>query len=87
MPASEEIISSIEKRVKDSKVFRYSLWAVGISSTPKQCQNTYDYPPQFICWEAEDEDAARNIREHFLQKGMKAATGHSERNPRYVFIF
>jgi|GEM_PF-4424320 len=87
MPASEDIISSIEKRVKDSNVVRYSFWTIGISSAPKQCQSAFDHPPQFMCWETADEEAARNIRDHFLQKGMKAANDHTERNPRYVFIF
>jgi hypothetical protein len=87
MPATEDIITAIEERVKDSNVVRYSLWSIGVSSTPKQCQSFFNYPPQFICWETPDEAAALAIRDLFLQKGMKNVSGGEDKRPRYVFIF
>ena len=81
-----EIVNAIEKRVKSAKTKKYSIWTIGITDDPKRRKKEHDNPEYWMEWKADSEAIARKVEAHFLDKGMKGATGGGE-HPNYVYIF
>jgi len=77
----QEIIDEIEKHVKD-----YEVWTIGITDDPDRRKGEHDNPTVWYHWKADTEKIARDVEKHFLDLGMKGATGGGE-NPNYVYIF
>ena len=75
------IIYAIELYVTD-----YSSWTIGVTNNPERQKAEQGNPEKWYHWETIGEPIARNIEKHFLDKGMKAATGGGD-NPNYVYIF
>jgi len=76
-----EIIEAIEKSVR-----YYSVWTIGVTDDPKRRRGEHSNPEYWYDWKADTETIARNVEKHFLDKGMKGATGGGE-YPTYVYIF
>lgn len=81
-----EIKSAIEQRVKSTKSKKYSIWTIGITDDPKRRKTEHDNPKYWMQWKADTEAIARKVEKHFLDKGMKGATGGGE-HPNWVYIF
>jgi len=76
-----EIKNAIEQIVST-----YSSWTIGITDDPDRRKVEHSNPTCWRQWIADTETIARNVEKHFLDKGMKGATGGGE-SPNYVYIF
>jgi len=81
-----EIVEAIEKRVRGSKKFDYSIWTIGITNDPERRKTEHGDPTYWIAWKADTETNARNVESHFLEKGMKGGAGGGE-HPTHVYVF
>ncbi len=83
-----QIISEIEKRVLRKKN-DYTLWTIGITDTPKsrkdQHRDNGKDVSEWADWSIHSESDAREIEEHFLDKGMMGDTEGG--SVKYVYIF
>ncbi len=67
-------------------VSTYSSWTIGITDDPERRKGEHGNPSHWHQWKADSEQIARNVEKHFLDKGMKGATGGGF-SPNYVYIF
>ena len=81
MTSEQEIIKEI-----DGKVYTYSIWTIGITDDQSRRRGEHGNPAVWHYWDAETETAARSIEKHFLDKGMKGASGGGT-YPHYVYIY
>lgn len=81
MASESEIISEIEMIVGT-----YSSWTIGITDDPKRKKQELGNPILWHDWDADSESSAKNIEEHFIEKGMKGSTGDGT-SPHYVYVF
>jgi hypothetical protein len=83
-----QIISEIEKRVLRKKN-DYTLWTIGITDTPKSRKDQHidngKDVSEWADWSIHSESDAREIEEHFLDKGMRGDTEGG--SVKYVYIF
>ena len=80
--ASESAI----KAAIDNIVSDYSLWTIGVTDNPARRETEHGNPSTWFQWDADTERGARNVEEHFLDKGMKGSGGGLGRAD-YVYIF
>jgi len=80
--ASESAIKAAIEKI----VTHYSVWTIGVTDDPNRRRTEHGNPNTWYQWDADTEDAARNVEAYFIAKGMKGATGGSGRAD-YVYIF
>lgn len=68
-------------------VTTYSLWTIGLADDPDRREVELGNPIGWRLFEADTEEAAKNVESHFVGKGMKGAAGRSASEAKYVFIF
>ena len=78
-----EIKTDIE-RVRGNT--NYSSWTIGITDNPTERKSQHGNTTHWHQWRADTEAIARNVEKHFLDKGMKGATGGGD-STNYVYIF
>ena len=81
MASETDIKAGIENQVTE-----YSEWSIGISDKPGERRVEHGNPRMWSPWKADTEEIARNVEQHFLNKGMKGAPGgpgHAD----WVYIF
>jgi len=81
MATEAEIKKDIEDIVKT-----YSDWTIGVTDTPADRRRKHGHPSPWYQWNADTEQAARNVEAHFIEKGMKGGTG-GQGKADYVYIF
>jgi hypothetical protein len=81
---SDAIKRAIERHVTPS--LPYSVWTVGITNDPERRRGEHGNPSVWYYWEADSERIAREVEEHFLEKGMNGG-GRGGITPTYVYIF
>lgn len=64
----------------------YSAWTIGVTDDPRRRRGEHGNPSPWHQWDADTEQAARNVEAHFLAKGMKGGSGGPGRAD-YVYIF
>jgi hypothetical protein len=82
MASERTIIKQIEKTVRG----KYSDWQIGITDYPAQRKAQLGYPLSWLQWQADADQAARNVERHFLQKGMHRA-GAVPKRAKFVYMF
>ncbi len=80
--ASESVIKAAIEKI----VSKYSLWTIGVTDNPTRRRGEHDNPSAWRHWNADTEQAARNVEAYFIAKGMKGATGGGGKAD-YVYIF
>ena len=70
--ASEAAIILIIDRIVDGA---YSAWTVGVTDDPARRKAEHGSPRAWHDWEADTEQAARNVESHFIARGMKGGPG------------
>jgi len=81
MASEATIKAQIEKIVGDI----YSEWEIGVTDDPTNRKAQLGNPLSWIHWKADSEQAARNIKLYFLQKGMKSV-GRAPKSANYVYL-
>ena len=64
----------------------YSQWTIGVTDDPVKRKVVHGNPKAWIQWNADTEQAARNVEAHFIAKNMKGGTGGLG-GADYVYIF
>jgi len=82
-----EIMNEIEDRVKNANVINYSVWCIGVTSSPSECKKLHNQPPHFKSWDVNSPELAREIKNTYIENGMKEAFGGNGNSPDHVFIF
>lgn len=77
---------SAMKAAIEEKVTHYSVWTIGVTDDPERRKSEHGNPNVWYHWDADSEDAARNVEAYFIAKGMKGDTGGGGRAD-YVYIF
>ena len=77
------IKAQIEKVVGNTS---YSAWTIGVTDNPSRRKEEHGNPSHWHQWNADSEQAARNVESHFLSKEMKGGSGGLGRAD-YVYIF
>ncbi len=81
MATESAIIAAIE-----AKVTSYGMWTIGVTDNPDRRRREHGNPSVWYQWDADSQQAARNVEAYFLDKGMKGGTGGVGRAD-YVYIF
>lgn len=81
MASEANIKAAIETIVTD-----YTIWTIGVTDDPSRRRAEHGNPTHWHQWDADTEQAARNVEAHFLAKGMKGGPGGLGRAD-YVYIF
>ncbi len=63
-----------------------SNWTIGVTDDPVRRKSEHGNPAGWHHWDADTEQAARNVESYFLGKGMKGGGGGLGRAD-YVYIF
>ncbi|PKB71251.1 MAG: hypothetical protein BZY87_06455 [SAR202 cluster bacterium Io17-Chloro-G6] len=79
--------ATIIKESINMVVTTYSLWTIGLTIDPGRREVEIGNPIGWRLFEADTEQAAKNVEAHFVGKGMKGATGGRASGATYVFIF
>ena len=80
--ASETVIKAAIENI----VAVYSAWTIGVTDNPSLRRIQHGNPVAWWQWDADTEQAARNVESYFIAKGMKGGTGGLGR-ANYVYIF
>ncbi len=80
--ASESAI----KAAIESRVTHYSVWTIGVTDDPNRRKTEHGNLGTWFQWDADTQDAARNVEAYFLAEGMKGGTGGGG-GADYVYIF
>ena len=81
MASESDIKAAIEKIVSNC-----SNWTIGITDNPSRRRSEHGDPPGWRHWDADTEQAARNVESYFIGKGMNGGGGGLGRAD-YVYIF
>ena len=81
MATETDIKSAIERLVTT-----YSYWTIGVTDDLARRKREHGNPEHWHQWDADTEQAARNVEAHFISKGMKGGSGGLGRAD-YVYIF
>ncbi len=81
MASESDIKAAIEKIVSNC-----SNWTIGVTDDPSRRRSEHNNPPGWRHWDADTEQAARNVESYFIDKGMKGSAGGLGRAD-YVYIF
>lgn len=81
MASESAIKAAIEKIVS-----KYSIWTIGVTDNPDRRRGEHGNPSAWYHWDADTEQAARNVEAYFVGKGMKGDVGGGGRAD-YVYIF
>jgi len=82
MASEAIIISQIENTVGG----KYSGWKIGITDKPALRKAQVGNPLSWLQWQADSHQAAKNVLQYFLQKGMKHS-GTANKSADFVYIF
>ena len=82
MASETDIKAAIERVVKE----KYSIWTTGVTNDSNRRRREHGNPKSWIQWNADTEQAARNVEKYFLDKSMKGGGGGLGRAD-YVYIF
>ncbi len=74
------------KKAIENKVSNYSAWTIGVTDDPARRKEEHGNPNPWHQWNADSEEAARNLESYFLDKGMKGGSG-GKGSADYVYIF
>ena len=80
--ASESAIKAAIEQIVSS----CSNWTIGVTDNPSRRRSEHSDPPGWRHWDADTEQAARNVESYFIGKGMKGSGGGPGRAD-YVYIF
>ena len=81
MATETKIKAGIEKLVNS-----YSLWTIGLTDDPNTLEGNPSSPAGWHLWDADSDEVARNVEQHFVGKGMESSSG-GFRGAEYVYIF
>ena len=81
MASESQIQALIEGRVST-----YAVWTIGVTDSPTTRKAAHGNPIRWYQWNADTEQAARNVEAHFIGKGMQGGTGGPGKAD-YVYIF
>lgn len=86
--SKKEIISDIEGFITDN----ISNWYVGVSEEPRKRLESHGVKlkPANTSWiyrEASNDDIAREVEEHFLNKGADGGEGGGDEDARYIYAY
>ena len=86
-----EIIEAVESSVSAKQSPDYSSWTIGVTTNPDNRKQAFASNGQnlqnWLIWQADDEDVAQSVEDHFLDKGMKGEITDDIGAPAYVYIF
>ena len=74
------------KTVIESIVSNYPIWNIGVTDDPIRRKREHHDPSSWHQFDADTEQAARDVEAHFIAKGMEGGVGGSGRAD-YVYIF
>ena len=74
------------KAAIENVVTTYSIWTIGVTNDPDRRKGEHSDTGAWRHWNADTEQAARNVEAFFIGKGMKGGTGGGGRAD-YVYIF
>jgi hypothetical protein len=77
---SSEIVNQIENRVH-----HYPSWTVGITNDPERRRRDLNRLVWYQ-WKTDSEEIAREVKKHFIDKGMDDDLDGSD-SPNYVYVF
>lgn len=86
MASEAAIKTAIEQVVAGRYAGSYSVWTIGVTDSPQRRRGEHGNPGIWHQWDADTEQAARNVEAYFLAKGMKGSGGGLGRAD-YVYIF
>jgi len=81
--ASESVIKAEIENIVGGK---YSIWTIGVTDDPNRRRGEHGNPKHWHQWNADTQQAARNVESYFLAKGMKGGGGGGG-GADYVYIF
>lgn len=64
----------------------YPSWTIGVTDSPTRRRGEHGNPSRWHHWDADTEQAARNVEAFFIAKGMQGDTG-GRGSADYVYIF
>jgi len=70
----------------ENTVSSYALWTIGVTSDPETLEFEPGTPAGWHRWDADSDEIARNVKQHFVSKGM-GGEGGSLCNAVSVYIF
>ena len=74
------------KAAIEAIVVTHSLWTIGVTDKPATRRIAHGNPSIWHQWDADTEQAARNVEAFFIAKGMQGGTGGGG-SADYVYIF
>lgn len=74
------------KAAIEALVSTYARWTIGVTDNLARRKGEHGNPVPWHAWNADTEQAARNVESHFIAKGMKGGPGGPGRAD-YVYIF
>lgn len=78
--------ATIKQEIESIVGGNYSIWTIGVTDNPTRRRQEHGNPSYWRHWNADTEQAARNVETYFLAKGMKGGSGGAGRAD-YVYIF
>ena len=67
--AEDEMIAAIERHL--AHMANCAMWTIGVTADPDARCAKLEEPPFWAYWRAVNEQVARNVERHFLEKGMR----------------
>lgn len=83
---TSKIIKEIEDVVRSLSNGVYTAWTIGRADDVEDSRIEHGDPENWMAWDADSVDAARNIESYFAKKGMRQEGGEIG-TADYVFIY
>ncbi|MDA1127976.1 MAG: hypothetical protein O2913_04655 [Chloroflexi bacterium] len=71
----------------DRLVGSYSLWGIGLTNDPDTRELEMGSPNGWQFFDADSEESAKNVEEHFLSKGMAGNNEGRVGRAKFVYIY
>jgi hypothetical protein len=78
--------TTIRKQIESTVGGRYSDWQIGLTAEPVARKAKLGNPLNWLQWQADSQQSAREIREEFANKGMRPSS-RTDKIGQWVFIF
>ena len=82
--ASDDVVKIIEHNLLH--LHPYGSWTIGRTTDPVRRERELDFPGFWRFWDAEDPNAAKQVEEHFLGRGMRKDDQEEDR-ATVVYLF
>ena len=78
--------AGIEAAIEAKVAGQYVAWTVGVTDNIQTRWEQHGKPARWTAWNADTEQAARNVEAYYIAKGMKGGVGGLG-TANYVYIF